>query len=86
MIAARVSCARHGSERGNGNAALTPYRAVCADRSHHLGNPRIDRTHQLAKTRPAIGAPTVSVTNISVISNQPAPCHAHQVPWLRQTR
>ena len=35
---------------------------------------------------PAIGAPMVSVTNIRIIKNHPAPCHAHQTPWSRQTR
>jgi len=43
-------------------------------------------TDQRARTGPAIGAPMVSVTNIRIIKNHPAPCHAHQTPWSRQTR
>ena len=43
-------------------------------------------TDQRARTGPAIGAPMVSVTNIRIIKNHPAPCHAHHTPWSRQTR
>jgi hypothetical protein len=41
---------------------------------------------QRARIGPAIGAPMVSVTNIRIIKNHPAPCHAHQTPRSRQTR
>ena len=41
---------------------------------------------QRARIGPAIGAPMVSVTNIRIIKNHPAPCQPHQTPWSRQTR
>jgi hypothetical protein len=41
---------------------------------------------QRAKIGPAIGAPMVSVTNIRIIKNHPAPCQPHQTPRSRQTR
>lgn len=87
-------CASNATPKREGRAHFRRCRgarAIHRKRAKELGmygysGQTKDKADQRARTGPAIGAPMVSVTNIRIIKNHPAPCQAHHTPWSRQTR